>query len=49
MKRMIMSVIVEEKEVTDLTEKIRKLLGEVDIQISDAPPTGSGATLAGVA
>lgn len=52
MKRMIISVSVEEKEVTELSEKIIKLVeekkGEIGIQVSDTPPKGSGATLVGV-
>lgn len=53
MKRMIVSVMVEEDAVYELSEKITKLVeekkGEVGIQVSDVPPKGSGATLAGVA
>ena len=53
MKRMIVSVLVEDTEVTELSEKIIKLVedkkGEIGIQVSDTPPKGSGATLAGVA
>ena len=52
MKRMIISIIVEEKEVTELSEKISELVkektGKIDIQVSDASSQGSGATLAGV-
>ncbi len=52
MKRMIMSAIVEEKEVIGLSDKITKLIeakkGKVNIHVTGAPPQGSGLTLGGV-
>ncbi len=49
MKRMTVSVLVEEKEVNELSEEIIEVVesrkGKANIQVSDAPPAGSGATL----
>ncbi len=53
MKKIMMSAVVKEGTEEDLAKAIKALIvakgGTVDIQVSDAPPTGSGATLAGVA
>ena len=53
MKKITMSAIVEDGTEEKLSQELRALIalknGTVDIQISDAPPKGSGATLAGVA
>jgi len=50
MKRMLIQVEVEEKELEELVMKAKELFGaQTDIQVSDAPPKGAGATLAGVA
>ena len=52
MKKIMMSAMVEDNQIDIITAAIKELIesrkGKVDIQVSDAPPQGSGATLSDV-